>query len=128
VTTDFAHAHEELTTTHWPAHLAGAAAGLACCAAWMLLTLVSPSYLAPYGDQQVALDPLGQLVLQAAITFGGASTWIVLAGIALLVLLLWNVARKSGGASTVVLFVLAGLGAAGAIIVVLACGSAMPEL
>ncbi|MCC7011338.1 MAG: hypothetical protein IT454_02150 [Planctomycetes bacterium] len=125
---DFAHAHEELTRTPWPAHLAAAAAGVTCIAAWVLLTLVSPMYLRPYAEQGIALEPLPQLVLHAALKFGGALAWVGIAVLAGLVFFGWVAARKSGGIYTILLFGLAVIGAAGAIAIVLACGNPTPTL
>ena len=120
---DYADEQSELTATPWLAHLAAGSATASGILAWVLLALVAPSYLQPYSDQEIALSPMAQIVLGRAHALSGAIGWSVLLSGLAAAFFLWRKAVKSGGMSTMLLFGSAGLFAAVAVAVVIACAS-----
>lgn len=120
---DFADAHDELLGSQWLPHLAAAAAVATWITSWVLLAITAPLYLEPYIGKAIALAPLPQLVLSAAVALRDVTGWAVL-GFGLLVIgMFWRGAVRRGGKLTLLLFVLAGLFATLAVVVVLACAS-----
>lgn len=118
---DFSHAEAELTGTPWLAHLAAGSAAAAAVLAWVLLSLVAPTYLVPYAEQEVQLSRLAQLVLQGAVLSRAATGWILLLAVLAVQLLLWRRAARRGGLAIALLFVLEAVLLGVAVVVVLAC-------